>query len=43
VTNFHTFAPGVRVNIEVDLIGKYIEKLLPDLWTRLSEGGRRPQ
>jgi riboflavin synthase len=32
VTNFHEFAPGTRVNIEVDLIGKYIEKLLPDLW-----------
>jgi riboflavin synthase len=43
VTNFHTFAPGVRVNIEVDLIGKYIEKLLPDLWNRLIEVGRRPQ
>jgi riboflavin synthase len=43
VTNFHTFAPGMRVNIEVDLIGKYIEKLLPDLWNRLSEGGRRNQ
>jgi riboflavin synthase len=43
MTNFHTFKPGVRVNIEVDLIGKYIEKLLPDLWTRLSEGGRRPE
>jgi riboflavin synthase len=43
VTNFHTFKPGVRVNIEVDLIGKYIEKLLPDLWNRLSEGGRRPE
>jgi riboflavin synthase len=43
VTNFHAFAPGVRVNIEVDLIGKYIEKLLPDLWNRLIESGRRPQ
>ena len=43
VTNFHTFKPGVRVNIEVDLIGKYIEKLLPDLWNRLIEVGRRPQ
>jgi riboflavin synthase len=32
VTNFGNFAVGVRVNIEVDLIGKYIEKLLPDLW-----------
>jgi len=40
VTNFSEFKPGVRVNIEVDLIGKYIEKLLPDLWTRLS---REPQ
>jgi riboflavin synthase len=40
VTNFGDFKPGVRVNIEVDLIGKYIEKLLPDLWTRLSSGTR---
>jgi riboflavin synthase len=40
VTNFHAFAPGVRVNLEVDLIGKYIEKLLPDLWSRLAQGGR---
>jgi riboflavin synthase len=38
VTNFGDFRPGVRVNIEVDLIGKYIEKLLPDLWMRLSAG-----
>jgi riboflavin synthase len=36
VTNFGEFAPGVRVNIEVDLIGKYIEKLLPDVWKGLS-------
>lgn len=43
VTNFHAFKPGVRVNIEVDLIGKYIEKLLPDLWNRLTEGGRRQE
>jgi riboflavin synthase len=35
VTNFSEFKPGVRVNIEVDLIGKYIEKLLPDLWQGL--------
>lgn len=43
VTNFSDFCPGVRVNIEVDLIGKYIEKLLPDLWQGLSArpcGGR---
>jgi riboflavin synthase len=32
VTNFGEFRPGVRVNLEVDLIGKYIEKLLPDMW-----------
>jgi len=32
VTNFSDFSAGVHVNIEVDLIGKYIEKLLPDLW-----------
>jgi riboflavin synthase len=41
VTNFHRFVRGLRVNIEVDLIGKYIEKLLPDLWTRLGGGGRQ--
>ncbi|HEY3294164.1 MAG TPA: riboflavin synthase [bacterium] len=41
VTNFSGFRPGVRVNIEVDLIGKYIEKLLPGLWTDLSSGARR--
>jgi riboflavin synthase len=32
VTNFSSFRVGTRVNIEVDLIGKYIEKLLPDIW-----------
>jgi riboflavin synthase len=36
VTNFSEFKPGVRVNIEVDLIGKYIEKLLPEMWKGLS-------
>jgi riboflavin synthase len=36
VTNFHDFRPGVRVNLEVDMIGKYIEKLLPDMWQRLT-------
>jgi riboflavin synthase len=35
VTNFSEFAPGVRVNLEVDLIGKYIEKLLPEAWKNL--------
>jgi riboflavin synthase len=39
VTNFSTFETGVRVNLEVDLIGKYIEKLLPDLWSRLALPG----
>lgn len=41
VTNFSDFRPGVRVNIEVDLIGKYIEKLLPGLWSDMSTGARR--
>jgi riboflavin synthase len=41
VTNFSDFRPGVRVNIEVDLIGKYIEKLLPGMWSDLSSGVRR--
>jgi riboflavin synthase len=27
VTNFHNFAPGTIVNIEFDVIGKYIQKL----------------
>lgn len=27
-TNFHTFAPGTVVNIEFDIIGKYISKLM---------------
>lgn len=41
VTNFSDFRPGVRVNLEVDLIGKYIEKLLPDLWSGLAR--RNPE
>lgn len=41
VTNFSDFRPGTRVNIEVDLIGKYIEKLLPGMWNDLSSGVRR--
>jgi riboflavin synthase len=28
VTNFHTFQPGSVVNIEFDIIGKYLSKLL---------------
>lgn len=27
-TNFHTFKPGTIVNIEFDILGKYVEKLL---------------
>jgi riboflavin synthase len=38
VTNFSQFSPDVYVNIEVDLIGKYIEKLLPDLWKERTAG-----
>ena len=41
VTNFSDFLPGVRVNIEVDLIGKYIEKLLPGMWNDLTSGALR--
>jgi riboflavin synthase len=26
-TRFHTLAPGAAVNVEVDIIGKYVEKL----------------
>jgi riboflavin synthase len=36
VTNFSEFKTGVRVNIEVDLVGKYIEKLLPQLWKNMT-------
>ncbi len=28
VTNFHTFKPGTVVNLEFDIIGKYLSKLL---------------
>lgn len=28
VTNFHTFQPGTVVNIEFDVFGKYVERLL---------------
>jgi riboflavin synthase len=27
-TNFHTFAPGTVVNIEFDVIGKYVERMM---------------
>lgn len=27
-TNFHTFEPGTRVNLEFDIIGKYVARLL---------------
>jgi riboflavin synthase len=28
VTNFHTFKPGTMVNLEFDIIGKYIARIL---------------
>ena len=28
VTNFHNFAPGTVVNIEFDVFGKYVQRLL---------------
>lgn len=31
VTNFHTFKPGTIVNIEFDIIGKYIAKILKQM------------
>jgi riboflavin synthase len=31
VTNFHTFKPGTVVNIEFDIIGKYIAKILKQM------------
>lgn len=27
-TNFHTFAPGTKVNLEFDIIGKYVARLM---------------
>lgn len=27
-TNFHTFVPGTKVNLEFDVIGKYAARLL---------------
>ncbi|MCB9224610.1 MAG: riboflavin synthase [Crocinitomicaceae bacterium] len=27
-TNFHTFKPGTRVNLEFDIIGKYVKRML---------------
>lgn len=27
-TNFHTFTPGTRVNIEFDIIGKYLSRII---------------
>ncbi len=27
-TNFHTFKPGTKVNLEFDIVGKYVTKLL---------------
>ncbi len=27
-TNFHTFVPGTRVNIEFDIIGKYLSRMM---------------
>ena len=35
VTVFSGYKAGTRVNLEVDLIGKYIEKLLPERWQRV--------
>jgi riboflavin synthase len=29
VTNLHRLAPGIRVNLEFDLIAKYVERMLP--------------
>lgn len=37
VTAFSTYRLGTRVNLEVDLIGKYIEKLFSERWHKLIE------
>ncbi|MCF8226879.1 MAG: riboflavin synthase [Bacteroidales bacterium] len=31
ITNFHTFQPGTVVNIEFDIIGKYVAKILKQM------------
>jgi riboflavin synthase len=30
ITNFHEFKPGTRVNLEFDIIGKYISKIIQE-------------
>ncbi len=43
VTVFSDYLAGTRVNLEVDLIGKYIEKLLPERWrTVVNEPYQQP-
>lgn len=32
VTNFHNFKPGTVVNIEFDVFGKYVQRLLEQYW-----------
>jgi riboflavin synthase len=33
-TTFGTLAPGDRVNLEVDILAKYVERLLPSTMSR---------
>jgi len=33
-TNFHTFTPGTRVNIEFDIIGKYLSRMMETMSAR---------
>ncbi len=35
-----TYLPGTRINVEVDLVGKYVEKLLVSRFSFLVGGGR---
>jgi len=37
VTNFHTFKPGTKVNLEFDVIGKYIQKIMSGYMENMKE------
>jgi riboflavin synthase len=34
VTNFHSIGPGTVVNLEFDIIGKYVAKILKQMKTK---------
>jgi len=45
VTNLHRLAPGARVNLEFDLIAKYVERMLSarSAFLATDAGGRSPK